>query len=150
MAFHRLISSCLAHSEFAIYGDGRQTRDFTYVSDVVSGTVAAAEHGAVGATYNLAGGARRSMLDVCEVVEDLVGGGLCVRHEGSQVGDARHTSADIALATADLGYEPRYDVRDGLARQIEWQTELFSASDAQTAQAAKANIHRRHGAQRDA
>jgi nucleoside-diphosphate-sugar epimerase len=125
MAFHRAIEAALHGREFRLFGDGRQTRDFTYVADTVEGTIAAAERGVPGRAYNLGGGSRISMLDALEVVRAEVGD-LAVRHDEAQRGDARDTAADIALAQADLAYAPRWDVERGLREQIAWHRARLS------------------------
>jgi nucleoside-diphosphate-sugar epimerase len=119
MAFHRAIAAGLADREFVLFGDGRQTRDFTFVADIVAGTIAAALQGVAGQTYNLGGGHRVAMLDVLEVIRMELGE-LKVRHEDGQRGDARNTAADIERAAHDLGYTPDWDVERGLREQIAW------------------------------
>lgn len=119
MAFHRAIEAALHGREFRLFGDGRQTRDFTYVADTVDGTIAAGLEGVPGRTYNLGGGSRIAMLEVLDAIREQVGG-LEVRHEPAQRGDARDTAADIALAREELGYAPRWDVARGLREQVAW------------------------------
>src|SRR4051812_13862768 len=97
MAFHRAIDAWLASREFVLYGDGRQTRDFTFVDDAVAGTLAAAERGAPGDVYNLGGGAAVSMTDALELIRDELGRGE-VRHVPARPGEARDTAADITRA----------------------------------------------------
>lgn len=119
MAFHRAIEAAMHRRDFMLYGDGLQTRDFTFVEDAVEGTLGAAEGGRPGQAYNIGGGSRISMLDVLEIVRrelpDLV-----VRQEGSQQGDARDTAADVSLAHSHFGYEPSWDVERGLLEQMKW------------------------------
>lgn len=122
MAFYRAIDAALHHREFVVYGDGRQTRDFTYVSDIVAGTLAAAEAGRPGATYNLGGGSRVSMLEVLDVVRAETGG-LRVRHQEAQRGDARDTASDSSRAAGELGYSPTRTVTQGLREQVAWHRE---------------------------
>ena len=119
MAFHRLIECALSGREFSLYGDGRQTRDFTYVADVVDGTLAAAERGEPGAIYNIGGGAQISLREVLGIVREQVGDLRVVEHPG-QRGDARDTAADISRAAAALGYAPSWDVPRGMAEQTAW------------------------------
>jgi nucleoside-diphosphate-sugar epimerase len=119
MAFHRAIEAALHNREFRLFGDGKQTRDFTYVADTVEGTIGAGLDGVAGQTYNLGGGGRISMLEVLETIRDEAGG-LQVTHEESQRGDARDTAADFSRAAADFGYAPRFDVVRGLREQIAW------------------------------
>ncbi len=119
MAFHRAIDAALGGREFTVFGDGLQTRDFTFVADIVDGALAAAEHGRVGACYNLGGGSRISMLEALDVIRSEAGA-LTVRHEQSQRGDARDTAADITRAHQDLGYQPSRSVEQGLKEQVAW------------------------------
>lgn len=119
MAFHRAIEAGLAGREFVLFGDGRQTRDFTFVSDIVEGTIAAGLHGIEGQPYNLGGGHRVSMLEVLDVIRHQLGE-LRVRPSEGQRGDARDTAADISRAAHDLDYEPRWDLGAGLSEQIAW------------------------------
>jgi len=123
MAFYRAIAAGLAGHEFVLFGDGNQTRDFTFVSDIVKGTIASGLNGVSGRAYNLGGGERVSMLEVLETIRREVGG-LEVRHEPSQRGDARDTAADISRAAADLGYEPEWDLERGLHEQVLWHQSL--------------------------
>jgi UDP-glucose 4-epimerase len=119
MAFYRAIEAALHRREFVLYGDGRQTRDFTFVEDAVNGTLQAAGHGVAGKAYNIGGGSRITMLDVLDLVRAELPQ-LVVHHEQTQQGDARNTEADISLARADFGYKPLWDVRRGLHEQIKW------------------------------
>ena len=120
MAFHRAIEAALAGNEFRLFGDGRQTRDFTYVADIVQGIMGSAEKAPAGSTYNLGGGSNVSMLEVLDVINDEMGGALKVTTEEGQRGDARNTSADISSARDDLGYVPAWSVADGLREQVAW------------------------------
>jgi UDP-glucose 4-epimerase len=121
MAFHKLIGAALRDEEITIYGDGEQTRDFTYVDDAVGGTVAAALGGAPGSVYNLGGGAHTSMNEVLEMISTVAEKDLRVRRVEAQAGDARDTAADIGRARAELGYSPSCSLGEGLARQIAWR-----------------------------
>lgn len=120
MAFNRLIRCALSGREFQVYGDGEQTRDFTFVSDAVGGTIAAVR-GRAGATYNVGGGAGRSMNSVLKTLEALLGRPVARDYRSAQPGDARNTSADIRRARAELGYAPAAQFEEGLAAQLDWQ-----------------------------
>ncbi len=120
MAFNKLIHAALEHEQIVIFGDGGQTRDFTFVSDAVDGTIAAAEDGRPGAVYNLGGGARTSMNDVLGMIRDLTGEVLDIRRVAAQAGDARDTAADTSRAHAELGFAPSRSLHDGLREQIAW------------------------------
>jgi nucleoside-diphosphate-sugar epimerase len=119
MAFHRAIEAALTGQDFFLNADGRQTRDFTYVADVVEGTILAALNGEPGMTYNLGGGGSVAMLDVLALLNELIGD-VRVRQRPAPRGDARNTSADIQLARDALGYDPGWDLRRGLTEQIRW------------------------------
>jgi nucleoside-diphosphate-sugar epimerase len=129
MAFHRIIECALAGEPFPLYGDGRQTRDFTYVADVVDATIAAAERSEPGAIYNIGGGARISMREVLDMLRAELGALTVVEHEG-QLGDAHDTAADISRAAAALGYAPSWDVPRGLREQAAWHRERRPAARA--------------------
>jgi nucleoside-diphosphate-sugar epimerase len=120
MAFNRLIRAAFAHDEINIYGDGCQTRDFTYVADAVEGTIAAGRSGTPGGIYNLGGGTRASMNDVLEIITELTGEKLSVRRVAPQAGDARDTAADTSGAQRQLGFSPSRSLQEGLAEQIAW------------------------------
>jgi nucleoside-diphosphate-sugar epimerase len=119
MAFNKLIRAALEHEEIVIYGDGGQTRDFTFVRDAVDATIAAASNGHPGAVYNLGGGARTSMNEVLEMIADLTGEELNVRRVAAQAGDARDTAADTSRARAQLGFAPSRSLYEGLSEQID-------------------------------
>lgn len=120
MAFNRLISAAQTGKEFVVFGDGRQSRDFTYVGDTVAGTLAAATRGQPGSVYNLGGGSRISMNGVIEIIEQFTGP-VPVRYTDAALGDARDTAADTTLAQKELGFVPSFDLVTGLQEQVEWQ-----------------------------
>jgi UDP-glucose 4-epimerase len=117
MAFDRFIRACMEGGTLRVFGDGRQSRDFTYVGDVVAATLAAAERGAPGEVYNVAGGSRTTVLEVIEILERIFDIRLDVQHDERARGDARDTSADTSKAARELGYAPRFDLDAGLAEQ---------------------------------
>jgi UDP-glucose 4-epimerase len=123
MALNRLIAAGLAGHEFVLYGNGDQTRDFTFVTDTITGMVAAAERGTPGAVYNVGGGTRTSMNDVIRTIIEIVGQ-IRVRRVEAERGDVSHTAADISRARAELGYSPTIDMASGLRSQVDWQREL--------------------------
>ena len=124
MAFNRLIECALTGRPFKVFGDGNQTRDFTYVADVVTATVAAAHCGVRGATYNIGGGSTRTMNSVFETLGELMGTPVGLCYEDRQPGDARDTAANIARARADLGFEPSVEFSAAIAAQLDWQRDL--------------------------
>jgi UDP-glucuronate 4-epimerase len=124
MAFTRFIQAAAEEREIEVFGDGLQSRDFTYVDDAVGATIAAAERGRPGEVYNVAGGAQATVLEVVELLGELLGHGVPVRHFPPVPGDARHTGGNIEKARVDLGYAPRTGLKEGLSKQIEARTSL--------------------------
>jgi nucleoside-diphosphate-sugar epimerase len=120
MAFHRFFRAALDGQPIVIYGDGEQTRDFTFVTDAVAATIAAGEVGVPGRAYNIGGGSRVTVNDVLRIVEALVGVPIQVRREPPQKGDMRDTYADTSLARADLGFVPAVALQDGLESEYRW------------------------------
>jgi UDP-glucose 4-epimerase len=120
MAFHRLLSAARDGRPFHLFGDGAQTRDFTFVSDAVAATLAASEKGRAGTAYNIGGGSRVSMLEVIDVARKVTGRKLEVVVEPKQKGDMRDTYADTSLARRDLGYQPRTRLDEGLRMEWDW------------------------------
>ena len=120
MAFHKFIRAALEGRPISLYGDGGQTRDFTYIADIVAANLAAGDRGTPGAVYNIGGGSRVSLLDVLALVERLTGRKLDVRREATQKGDMRDTFADTSRARADLGFAPTHTLEQGLAAECAW------------------------------
>src|SRR3954447_26201262 len=127
MAFHRFIRAATAGEPLRIFGDGLQTRDFTYVGDIVAATLAAAETGVPGEVYNVPGGSRVAVLDVLGILERVLDTRIDVHHEEAARGDARDTSGDTAKAARDLGYAPSVSLEEGLAAQVEAALERVRA-----------------------
>ncbi len=128
MAFERFIHAILSGEEVVIYGDGEQTRDFTYVSDGVEANLLALKPDAEGRTFNIGGGARITINGALSIVGRLVGQDIRRRYVLPQEGDVRHTFADVTLAGRLLGYRPRVTLQEGLARQIEWARRSLGAA----------------------
>ncbi len=123
MAFHRFIRAGLEGSDIVINGDGEQSRDFTYVGDIVDANLAAAGAPAdrvVGKVYNLGGGSRVTVNEVVALIEETLGRPVGRRYVPAQPGDARHTFADCSAAAADLGFQPRVALPDGLRAEVDW------------------------------
>jgi nucleoside-diphosphate-sugar epimerase len=120
MAFHKFIKAAIKGDEIVLYGDGEQTRDFTFVSDAVAATIAAGERGVPGRAYNVGGGSRVSMNQVITLIEEVAGRPVKVRREETQKGDMRDTYADTSLARKDLAFEPRVSLREGIEAEYRW------------------------------
>ena len=120
MAFCRFMEALVDGSEIEIFGDGEQTREFTFVSDAVDGTVKAASADVVGQVVNLGGGSRVSVNRVLTTLEEVSGIKSRRKYMPAALGDPRHTGASINLAREKLGWEPRVTLREGLTREWEW------------------------------
>ncbi len=130
MAFHRFLRAAVLGEEIEVYGDGRQRRDFTYVSDAVEANLLAAKAGEPGAVYNIGGGSPASVCEVIETMEAILGRELTVRHAEPSPGDPRETAADITRAREALGFAPQVPLRDGLDRMAAWMQELMGGDRA--------------------
>jgi UDP-glucuronate 4-epimerase len=117
MAFAAVFDCLAAERPFRLFGNGRQSRDFTYVGDVVEATLAAMRLAPPGRVYNVGGGSEISLLDALAVCERVAGRRLDVRHDGAGTGDARRTLADFGRAEADLGWTPATSLEAGLRAQ---------------------------------
>ena len=125
MAFHRFIKAVLKGEPIHLYGDGDQTRDFTYVDDIVTVNIAAAAADVAGKVFNVGGGSRISVNEVIATIGAIVGREPRVEHHAPQKGDVRHTAADTSLACSLLGYAPRVSLREGLEREVAWVRDAF-------------------------
>jgi UDP-glucose 4-epimerase len=125
MGFHRFLRATLRGEPITVYGDGEQTRDFTFVHDAVSATIAAAERGVPGRVYNIGGGSRVSVNEVLELIGRIVGRTPLVTIDTAQKGDMRHTYADTSLARADLGFVPGVGLEQGLTAEHKWLAEIL-------------------------
>lgn len=120
MAFHRFIRASLDGTPISLYGDGEQTRDFTFVADAVAATMAAGDRGVPGRAYNVGGGSRVSMNQVIDIIGRVAGRPLEVRREPAQKGDMRDTYADTTLARTDLGFAPSVTLEQGIEAEYRW------------------------------
>ena len=120
MAFHRFMRACLDGKPIDVFGDGGQTRDFTYVSDAVAATVAAARKGVPGRSYNIGGGSRVTLNQTLDTLQEVVGRPLTINRGAPQSGDVRDTLADTRLAAADLGFAPAVSLKAGLQAEWDW------------------------------
>jgi len=126
MAFHKFMRAILAGRPIDVYGGGTQTRDFTFVADIVEGIVRAPA-APPGAVLNLGGGHRVTLLEALDTLARVTGRAPRTRTEPSQPGDARDTWADITLARRHLAYSPSVSLAEGLAAEWEWLSSLESA-----------------------
>jgi len=120
MAFHRFLKAARDGEPVHVFGDGGQTRDFTFVSDIVAATRAAADSGRAGGVYNVGGGERVVLNDVLGKIEDVTGRRLTVVRDEVQKGDMRDTFADTTAARRDLGFRSTVSLAQGLEREWAW------------------------------
>ncbi|HUL72989.1 MAG TPA: NAD-dependent epimerase/dehydratase family protein [Vicinamibacterales bacterium] len=125
MAFHRFIRAALTGQPITIYGDGEQTRDFTFVADAAAATAAAGDRGRPGAVYNIGGGSRVTVNSVLDRLTRITGRPLDVRREDPQKGDMRDTFADTTRAREDLDFRPAHSLEAGLTAEYEWLAGLL-------------------------
>ncbi|HIK33269.1 MAG TPA: GDP-mannose 4,6-dehydratase [Oscillatoriales cyanobacterium M59_W2019_021] len=121
MAFHKFFKAVLNDEAIDIYGDGQQTRDFTFISDAVAANLAAAvAPDAPGEVFNVGGGSRVVLTEIIDTMEEIVGQPIKRNYGEAARGDARHTSADVSKANRILGYQPQVKLKEGLSREWEW------------------------------
>jgi nucleoside-diphosphate-sugar epimerase len=120
MGFNRFFRAILDGKPLVQYGDGLQTRDFTYVADAARATADAAVRGVPGRVYNIGGGARVSLREVFELIARVSGRKVTIDHQGPQKGDMRDTYADTSRAQADLGFKPSVTLEEGLRSMWQW------------------------------
>lgn len=123
MAFHKFIRAMMEGRTVEIYGDGEQTRDFTFISDAVDANLRAMTQGSPGGVYNIGGGSRTSVNAVLNILEEIGGRKIARSYQETQKGDVRHTLADTARAEKDLGYVRRIGLKEGLTQEYLWLKE---------------------------
>lgn len=127
MAFHKFFKAVLQDEAIPVYGDGQQTRDFTFVSDAVAANLAAATvPQAVGEIFNIGGGSRVVLAEVLDTMAEIIGKPIKRNHIDKAMGDARHTSADVSKARKILNYQPKVSLREGLTQEWHWVKSLYS------------------------
>jgi UDP-glucose 4-epimerase len=125
MAFHRFCRAMLAGEPITVYGDGRQSRDFTFVSDAIEANVRAWQRAAPQGVYNIGGGSQVDVLEAISLLEKSLGVNARVNFEPRPPGDPLRTRADAARLAADLGYATSVGIADGLAAEAAWARTLY-------------------------
>jgi UDP-glucuronate 4-epimerase len=128
MAFARMVDALARRAPFELYGDGLQSRAFTFVADAVEATIAAMERGRAGAVYNVGGGAEATMRDAIATVEEVSGRTLEVLERPAARGDMRRTAPDTARIERELGWRATTPLEKGLQAQWEWAANRVAAS----------------------
>ncbi len=127
MALARIVGALARGSSFELYGDGLQSRSFTYVSDGVEATIAAMERARAGTVYNVGGGEEATMREAIATLERVSGRTLDLVQRPTAAGDVRRTSADVARIERDLGWRATTSLQDGLQAQWEWASARVAA-----------------------
>jgi nucleoside-diphosphate-sugar epimerase len=131
----RFFKASFGGNAAVIYGDGEQSRDFTFVSDAVKANLLAAGGAAeaCGRAYNVAGGRRTTINQLARAVRDAVGGATDPKHEKARPGDVRHSHADGSLSEQALGFVPEVELSEGLARANRHYAALADSGSADAA-----------------
>ena len=125
MAFHRFIRALRRGQPIPVFGDGRQTRDFTFVGDIVRATYRAGTvETTPGEVLNIAGGARIELRDAIHELEAIIGRDAVLGEGAAPAGEMPHTYADISRASRVLGWSPETALREGLRQEVEWIARL--------------------------
>jgi nucleoside-diphosphate-sugar epimerase len=120
MAINKFVSAILNGKPITVYGDGNQTRDFTFVSDVIEANMLAAQYSDNGTLFNIGGGNRISVKDLIQQIAKAGKKKANIHFTNSQKGDARDTLADITNARKHLSWQPRIDIKEGIKKYIDW------------------------------
>jgi len=120
MAFHRFLVAARDGQPITLYGDGSQTRDFTFVTDIVAAARAAGLSGRPGSVYNVGGGERIALSEVLRLIETVTGCRLQIQRQDPQKGDMKDTFASTSAAARDLGFRSTVSLAEGLAREWRW------------------------------
>ncbi len=120
MAFHKFFKGAMMARPVAIFGNGEQTRDFTFVSDIVAANLKAATYTGDETIFNIGGGSRISVNRVLDIIGKYADGDFDVQYQEMEKGDVKHTYADTSRARRELGFEPRFSLEEGLDREAAW------------------------------
>ena len=126
MAFHRFIKAGLQGESLTLYDDGAQSRDFTFISDILKANLAAAAYQGDDLVFNIGGGSRVTINEAIKTIERILGKTLAIDRQARQKGDVKHTGADISLAAQELSYRPEVRLEDGLAEEAKWLEGLLA------------------------
>ncbi|MDH4103496.1 MAG: NAD-dependent epimerase/dehydratase family protein [Thermoleophilia bacterium] len=128
MAFASMVAALAENRPFELFGDGTQSRSFTYVADAVEATIGAMEHGSPGSTFNVGGGSEVSMLQAIEALGSIAGRRLEIVQSPRREGDATRTAADTSRIQREIGWEARTSFVEGLAAQWRWAADRVAAA----------------------
>jgi UDP-glucose 4-epimerase len=125
MAFHRFLKGAMTGASIEVYGNGEQTRDFTFVADIVAANLQAMSYGGDETVFNVGGGSRVSVNRVLDVIGEYADGEFDVRYKDREKGDVQHTFADTSRARRELGFDPETSLEEGIGKQAEWMRSVF-------------------------
>ena len=129
MAFHKFLKSVLEERPLTVFGDGSQTRDFTYIDDIVEGLISAVSRSMPGEIYNLGGGNRKKLFDVFPILEKVCKKEFRLQSQAQQKGDVTDTCADIRKAREHLGFSPKTSLEEGLELEWKWIRKLYASDE---------------------
>jgi UDP-glucose 4-epimerase len=124
MAIHKFVNAILEENEITVFGDGTQTRDFTYVDDAVEANFLAAMSDVEGEVFNIGGGSKISVNDLVREIEKIVEKKAKIKYIEKQKGDVRDTLADVSKAKKVLGWKSNTEINRGVERFIKWMSQL--------------------------
>ncbi|MFC2170080.1 NAD-dependent epimerase/dehydratase family protein [Acidobacteriota bacterium] len=127
MAFHRFFKAIAEGKNISVYGNGKQTRDFTFIDDIIEASFVSIEKGKVGEAYNIGGGSRNELGNILQLIEKVCQRKIKIQWETRQKGDVLHTYANIDKAKKDLDYSPQTQLQDGLEKEWESIQKLYSS-----------------------
>lgn len=128
MAFHRFCRAILRGEPITVFGDGRQSRDFTFIDDAIEANVRAWRRTGPPAVYNVGGGSQVEVLDAIRIIEGALGARADVRFEPRPPGDPLRTRADASRLGSELGFAPRVPIEEGLPREAEWARTVYAGA----------------------
>lgn len=127
MAFHKFCKAMLRGDEIPVYGDGRQSRDFTFIDDAIEANVRAWKRSAPQGVYNIGGGSQVEVVEAIQILEQALGVKAKLRFEPRPPGDPLRTRADATRLGADLDFRTRVGIQEGLAAEAAWAKTLYGA-----------------------
>jgi nucleoside-diphosphate-sugar epimerase len=128
MAFHHFFHLLLEDRPIPIYGDGEQTRDFTFIDDIVEANILAAQSTVIGEALNIGGGTTVTLNEAIGICEEVSGKRAKLNIHPVEKGDVRQTLADVSRARQHLGYQPKVGLREGLAAEWQWVRLLYHSA----------------------
>jgi UDP-glucose 4-epimerase len=126
MAFHRFLKAIAENNPIPVFGDGQQTRDFTYIDDIIQANISSMINGKSGEIYNIGGGNCIKLADLFPVFEKISQKNVNIQWLDFQKGDVPHTAASIQKAQKDLFYSPKTSLEDGLSEEWKWLKTIYS------------------------